>query len=75
MKTTYRGNCITISFAANELTTNRVIVQLPDGYSYESIRVLNSYNITEILPYFKFTSNIIYRFPLLGHIHHAPLVY
>lgn len=63
MTTGIKGNCISISFDANELTDQRVFITLPDGYSYESIHILNLINISEIAPYFVITNNNSYHIP------------
>lgn len=59
----FKGNCIRIFIAANELTTNRVSFKLPDGYSYESIKILYLKNITELVPYFTINNTGSYHFP------------
>lgn len=62
----FYGNCVRIYITASELAANkskRVNVTLPDGYSYETIHILYSTNISEITPYFFFTSNGVYHFP------------
>lgn len=37
METTIKGNNIRIAINANELTTNRVAITLPDGNEYDVI--------------------------------------
>lgn len=59
----FRGNCIRIYIAAHELSTNRVVIKLPEGYSYESIRILYLSNISEISPYFLVSNNGSYHLP------------
>ena len=63
MNNEFRGNCIRIDINPNELTSNRVTIALPDGYSYESIFILYLTNISEIAPYFLITSNHSYHIP------------
>ena len=63
MNTVIRGNCIRIYIDANELTNKRVPITLPDGYSYETIRILYSKNISELLPYFSAGNNTLYHIP------------
>jgi hypothetical protein len=63
MNNEIRGNCIRIYINPNELSTNRVPITLPDGYSYESIHILYLYNISEIYPYFVVSSNNVYHIP------------
>lgn len=59
----FRGNCIRIYIAANELTNRRVLVTLPDGYSYETIHITYLANITELHPYCTIIYNSVYHFP------------
>ena len=63
MTTAFRGNLIRIYIDPNELTSNRVAIKLPAGYSYESIRILYLSNITELVPYFLINSNMSYHIP------------
>jgi hypothetical protein len=63
MNNVIKGNCIRIYIDANELTTKRVPITLPDGYSYETIRILYLKNITEIHPYFLVGYNTEYHIP------------
>ena len=56
------GCCIRVSIPANE-ATGRVAITLPDGYSYETIRVLYASNITEIERFFFVTANTSYHIP------------
>lgn len=63
MRTDIRGNCVRIYIDANELTTNRVPITLPDGYSYETIHIIYQHNVTELLPYFLINNNNVYHIP------------
>lgn len=63
MINTFRGNCIRIYIEANELTEKRVPITLPDGYSYETIRITYLKNISELSPYFSITNNSLYHIP------------
>lgn len=63
MNNEFRGNCVRIFINPNELTTNRVHITLPDGYSYENIHILYLYNITELFPYFLINNNMSYHIP------------
>ncbi len=45
------GPFIRISFDENELQEGHVLIQLPDGYSYERIVIHYVANITELIPY------------------------
>ena len=66
----FKGNCIRIFIKANELTDSRVSITLPDGYSYESIRILYVSNIYEIFPYFSITNLGSYHIPPVNS--HSP---
>lgn len=59
----FRGNYIRIYIAANEFTTKRVPITLPDGYSYENIHILYLNNISELVPYFSIMNNSSYHIP------------
>lgn len=59
----FRGNCIRIYIAANEFTNTRVLITLPDGYSYEQITILYLSNISEITPFFLISANQSYHIP------------
>ena len=59
----FKGNCIRIYINANELTKRRVLITLPDGYSYETIHILYLQNISELVPYFSIPNNSVYHFP------------
>lgn len=63
MRNVFKGNCIRIYIAANELTNDRVTITLPDGYSYETIHILYQSNIREIIPYFIAATNNVYHIP------------
>lgn len=43
-----KGNCVYANFNANSLTDHNVAITLPDGYSYEIIRILRASNISTI---------------------------
>lgn len=68
-----RANCIRIYINANELTTKRVLITLPDGYSYESINIAYLTNIMELVPYFTVASNRSYHFPPVRS--HSPSIF
>lgn len=59
----FRGNCVRISIDPNEYTNKRVLITLPDGYSYETIHILYLHNISELVPYFLITNNNVYHIP------------
>lgn len=67
MNNHFRGNCIRIYIDPNELTNRRVPINLPDGYSYESIRIIYLSNITELVPYFTITHNSYHIPPIRSH--------
>lgn len=46
--TTIAGNYLFVRFEANSLKEQTVAITLPDGYSFESIHILNSSNIANI---------------------------
>lgn len=70
MNNVFRGNCIRIYIDPNEFTNNRVPVTLPEGYSYETIRIIYLSNITELVPYFLITANHSYHIPPVNS--HSP---
>lgn len=47
----YKGPTVSVVIDANELTNNKVYIQLEDGYSYKTIKILHLVNIIEIIPY------------------------
>ena len=47
----YKGPTIGIVIDASETESNYVNITLPDGYTYEQIKILSLSNINEILPY------------------------
>lgn len=63
MRNVCKGNCIRISIDPNEFPDKRVPITLPDGYSYENIRILYLHNITELSPYFRINNNTAYHIP------------
>lgn len=62
METKINGNNIRIVIEANELTTTRATIALPEGYSFETIHITYSTNIGEIEQYLSI-SNQSYTFP------------
>lgn len=67
MNNVFRGNCVRISIDPGELTNNRVLITLPDGYSYETIHILYLYNISELAPYFLITNDVYHIPPVRSH--------
>nr|DAR76077.1 MAG TPA: hypothetical protein [Caudoviricetes sp.] len=63
MNTVFGGNCIRITIEPNELTSKRVPITLPEGYSYESIKITYLNNISELVPYFLIIANTSYHIP------------
>lgn len=63
METNILANTVRIVIEPNEVTNNRVHVELPDGYSYESIHITYITNISEIKKYVLVNSNNTYVFP------------
>lgn len=63
MHTNINGNNVRIAIDANELTSTRVHITLPDGYSYESIHITYLSNISEIEKYILVNNNNLYNFP------------
>lgn len=63
MRNEFRGNCVRIAIDANEFPNGIVPITLPDGYSYETIRILYQENIKELVPYFILAVNNTYHIP------------
>ena len=57
-----QGNFISITIPANE--GQPAAIQLPDGYSFEKIAVLN--NISYLIPYMQISTNNVYTFPVIN---------
>lgn len=66
MTTSYKGSFIWILFEPNELTTGRVRIQLPDGYSYERIFIHYANNINEIAPLMTIKEGHHITFPVVN---------
>lgn len=60
MKITYIGNCVILQYEAGETPET---IQLADGYSFDTIAVIGSYNLTEIYKGITFVSGVPMRFP------------
>lgn len=58
-----QGNCISITFEANEGQPHAI--QLPDGYSFEQIHISNLANVSYLIPYMQISSNGVYTFPVI----------
>ena len=63
MHNAFKGNCVRIAIDANEFTSSRVTITLPDGYSYENIKILYLRNIKELFPFFLIRDNASYHIP------------
>ena len=63
MITNINGNCIRYVINSNELKNNTLTITLPDGYSYESIKILYAFNIKEITPHLMIHDGDCYNFP------------
>lgn len=61
MNVNVQGNFITISIPANEGQPS--VIQLPDGYSYEQIRIIALNNIGYLIPYMQIQPFIKLTFP------------
>lgn len=59
----YKGPTIGVVLEPNELESQFVYLTLPDGYSYEQIKVSFSSNLDEILPYCRVTTNTSIKYP------------
>lgn len=70
---TYRGPVISIRFDANELSDNSVIIQLPDGYTYERVLILVANNITAINPFVSIRTDTVITFPVVNSKSHSTL--
>lgn len=70
MNNVFISNYIRIYIDPNELTNKRVLITLPDGYSYEHIHILYVHNITEIMPFFTIVNNQSYHIPPVNS--HSP---
>lgn len=70
MLNNFYGNCCQIYIEANESTSNRVNITLPDGYSFETIHITYVNNIIEISKYFSISSNQTYNMPPINA--HSP---
>ena len=63
---TYQGPFIWIFYDANELSTKNIVVQLPDGYSYERIFINQVMNITELNPHMAIHTGDHITFPVVN---------
>ena len=64
------GNCCRIYIPANESTSTRVNITLPDGYSFETIHITYVSNIGEISRFFLISNNQTYTMPPINA--HSP---
>ena len=61
-----QGPFIWIRYSANELSTKNVVVQLPDGYTYERIFINNIMNISELNPHMSIHMGDHITFPVVN---------
>lgn len=66
MKMIVRGPFIVIFFAENELPEGHVLIQLPEGYSYERIFINGLSNISELIPYMSINTGDNITFPVVN---------
>lgn len=59
----YKGPTIGVVLDPNESESGFVNITLPDGYSYEQIKIIFISNIDEILPYCRATTNTSIKYP------------
>ena len=57
------GNILIYTFTANESASHNHLITLPDGYSFESIMVISSTNVSSFESYLIPTSNVNFVFP------------
>lgn len=60
MRITYIGNCVILQYNEGEQTEP---IQLADGYSFDTIAVIGSYNLNEIYKGITFVNGMPMRFP------------
>lgn len=60
MLITYKGNCIILQYEAGETPEP---IQLADGYSFDTIAIIGSSNLTEIYKGITFVPGMTMRFP------------
>lgn len=60
MKTNYRGNCVDFIYEAGEKPEK---IQLPDGYSFDTISVIGASNVSEIYTGINFVLDTPMTFP------------
>lgn len=73
MTSAIKGNILWYSFAANESTANIHSITLPDGYSFESVMVISSDNISSFQSYLIPAANANYNFPPINSHSPCPL--
>lgn len=70
MKTSIYGNILVYSFDANESTDPKHLITLPEGYSYETIMVISSTNISSFQAFLLASKNVKFNFPPINS--HSP---
>lgn len=58
-----QGNFISITIPANEGQPSAI--QLPNGYSFEKLRIAVLSNISYLIPYMQISMNQVYTFPVV----------
>lgn len=59
----YKGPTVGVVIEPNEAKKGFVTITLPDGYSYEQLKITLMSNIYEILPYCRATTNTSIKYP------------
>lgn len=63
---TFIGNICRIYFSANELPQGNVTVNLPNGYTYKTILILENKNVAEVNDYVPIILGVDYTFPIVN---------
>jgi hypothetical protein len=66
MTFTVSGNFIRIYIEANELSNDHITLAMPDGYTYKTIVILYTMNISELNSYLYIVSGVDYTFPIVN---------
>lgn len=66
MVLTVIGNFCKIYFAASELSNGNVTVNLPAGYTYKTILIIDANNIDELNDYMHIILGVDYTFPIVN---------
>ena len=63
---TVKGNMCRIYYSANELQQGNVTVNLPKGYSYKTILIIENKNVAEVNDYMPIILGVDYTFPIVN---------